>query len=122
MSNVTDFPTPEPRDLIAEMKGPKQSGHSVVIDGRLVPNMIMFDEGEVITFVLDGRLAFPIAREHAWQAAAFAFTAMAIGAGFAHPEHMHFTQRPFATSCGPLGSGIVSGDPIPLNPINGARE
>jgi hypothetical protein len=97
MDNVTDFPTEPKRDLIAEMKGPKQGGHSVIIDGRLMPNVVMFDEGDTITFLLDGRLGFPVAREHAWQAAAFAFAAMAIGAGFAHPAHMHFTQRPFSS-------------------------
>ena len=91
--NVTQFPV---RDLIEEMKGPQQSGHSVIIDGRVVPNMVMYDNGDTIDFVLDGRLSFPIAREHAWQVAAFAFAAMAIGAGFAHPAHMHYTQRPFS--------------------------
>lgn len=104
MSNVTDFPMEPKRDLIAEMTGPKQGGHSVIIDGRLVPNMTMMDNGDTIDFVLDGRLVFPIAREHAWQAAAFAFAAMAIGAGFAHPAHMHFTQRAFAPECVELGT------------------
>jgi hypothetical protein len=97
---VTEFPA---RDLIAEMTGPEQSGCSVIIDGRKVPNLVLVDHGDVIEFLLDGRLAFPFPREHAWQAAAFAFAAMAIGAGFSHPNHMHFTQRPFAPEMRQLG-------------------
>lgn len=101
MDNVTEFPR---RDLIAEMTGPKQSGHSIVIDGRVVPNMVMHDRGDVIEFVLDGRMSFDFPRDIAWLAASFAFTAMAIGAGFAHPAHQHFTQRAFAPEVIGLGA------------------
>ncbi len=97
---IVNFPQ---RDLIAEMTGPQQTGCSVIIDGRLVPNMVMHDRGDVIEFVLDGRMCWPFPREIAWQAASFAFAAMAVGAGFAHPAHMHFTQRPFAPECISLG-------------------
>jgi len=100
MDNITDFPT---RDLVKEMTGPKQSGCSVIIDGRLVPNMVMYDRGETIDFVLDGRMCWPFPREIAWQAASFAFASMAIGAGFAHPSANHFTQRSFAPECIGLG-------------------
>lgn len=103
MDNVTNFPAPPERDLIAEMTGPQQSGCSVIIDGRLVPHMVMRDCGETIEFVLDGRLVFPVAREHAYQAASLAFHAMAIAAGFAHPAHMHFTQRAYAPQVMGLG-------------------
>jgi hypothetical protein len=94
MDNVTELPR---RDLIAEMTGPAASGNAVIINGRYIPNLVMYDRGDEIEFVLDNRLAFGFSRDQAWNAAAFAFSAMAIGAGFAHPEHMHFTQRPFAT-------------------------
>lgn len=95
--NVTRLPPP--RDLIAEMKGPENSGSAVIIDGRAIPNCVMYDRGNEIEFVLDHRLAFSFPREQAWNAAAFAFAAMSLGAGFAHPSAMHFTQRPFAAEC-----------------------
>lgn len=93
MSNVSELPR---RDLIAEMTGPQQTGRAVVIDGRLVPNLVMYDRENEIEFVLDGRLAFAFPRDIAWLAAAFAFSAMATSAGFACPGGMHHTQRPFA--------------------------
>lgn len=102
--NVTGFPPK--RDLIAEMTGPRQIGCAVIIDGRLVPNMLMNDFGDEIEFVLDGRLSWSFPREVAWNAASFAFSAMAIGAGFSHPAHMHFTQRPFASEAVCLGSSL----------------
>ena len=100
MGDVTEFPK---RDLIAEMTGPEQSGHAVIIDGRVVPNLVMYDRGEEIEFVLDGRLCWGFSRKEAWNAASFAFAAMAIGAGFSHPAHKHFTQRAFAPEAIGLG-------------------
>lgn len=97
--NVTQLPQPPKRDLIAEMKGPENSGNAVIIDGRCIPNCVMYDRGGEIEFVLDNRLAFSFPREQAWNAAYFAFVAMALGAGFAHPAHMHYTQRPFSAEC-----------------------
>lgn len=96
MGTVSDFPQ---RDLIAEMKGPDRGGCSVIVDGRLVPNMAMHDRGETIEFVLDNRMSWSFPRAEAWNAASFAFTAMALGAGFASPSAMHFTQRAFAPEC-----------------------
>ena len=79
--NITHLPPK--RDLIAEMTGPQNSGNAVIIDGRRIPNCIMYDRGDEIEFVLDHRLGFSFPRDQAWNAAAFAFAAMAIGAGFA---------------------------------------
>lgn len=100
MINVTDFPK---RDLIAEMTGPVNTGCSVMIDGRVIPNLVMYDKGDEIEFVLDHRLAFIFPRDVAWLAASFAFSAMAFGAGFAGPSAMHFTQRAFAPQAMALG-------------------
>lgn len=94
----------QPRDLIDEMTGPEQRGNAVVIDGRLVPNLTMHDRGAEIEFILDGRFSYSFPRDIAWLAASFAFSSMAIGAGFAAPSAMHFTQRPFAPQCAKLGS------------------
>jgi hypothetical protein len=99
--NVTQFPV---RDLIKEMTGPERIGNDVLLDGRLIPNLKMFDRGDHIDFVLDERLMFGFPREQAWNAAYFAACAMAIGAGFPHFDGgKHFTQRDFAVKCTMLG-------------------
>lgn len=91
--NVTDFPS---RDLIAEMKGPENLGNAVVIDGRLVPSMTMHDRRpgrDEIEFCLGGRVMFGFPVAQAWNAAAFAFAAMAVGAGC---DPLNFEPSPFA--------------------------
>jgi hypothetical protein len=103
MSNVTDFPTEPKRDLIAEMKGPETGGNAVIMEGRVIPHVMMFDRGDEIEFVLDNRLGFGFPRDMAHQAAAFAAAAMAIGAGFPHYSGKHFTQREYAPTAVCLG-------------------
>lgn len=103
MSNVTDFPTEPKRDLIAEMTGPENGGCSVIIDGRLMPHVAMYDHGDTVDFVIDHRLSFPFPREIAYQAASFAFAAMAVAAGFRHFTGKHFTQHEYASECIELG-------------------
>src|SRR5258706_9623156 len=96
MSEVLDFPS---RDLIAEMTGPNRIGSSVIIEGHVIPNMVMFDRGDTIELMLDDRLIFPFPRDIAYQAANFAAAAMAIGAGHPHFKYPHSSAQPFATSC-----------------------
>ena len=90
MTNVTDLPR---RDLITEMTGADLMGTAVIMEGREVPNMVMFDRGDEIEFVLDHRVAFGFPRAQAWNAVAFAFAAMALGAGC---DPLNFEPRPFA--------------------------
>jgi hypothetical protein len=111
MSNITDFP--KPRDLIAKMKGPENTGCAVIIDGRVIPNMAMYDRGDEIEFVLDRRLSLSFPRDQAWNAAYFAAAAMAIGAGFAHFTGQHFTQREYTPKAFCLSEDDGSGDPMP---------
>lgn len=92
--NVSQFPA---RDLVAEMTGPKVLGARIMIEGRVVPKMVMIDHGAEVEFILDDRLSYSFPRELAWLAASFAFDAMAVGAGFPSPAGLHFTQRPFGT-------------------------
>lgn len=80
MSNV--IPMPDGSHLVAAMKGPEQSGLSVIIEERVVPNLAMRETATDVVFVLDGRLTFGFPKAIAHQAAAFAANAMAIGAGF----------------------------------------
>lgn len=103
MAKIEKFPKPERRDLIQEMTGPERNGCSVIVDGHVIPNMVMFDRGDTIELMLDDRLVFPFPRELAYQAADFAACAMAIGAGWPHYKYPR-GDRPYATPCGPLPS------------------
>jgi hypothetical protein len=100
MSNVIELPS---RDLIAEMKGCERLGNEVRIDGRIVPNMVMYDrrpERDEIEFSLDGRVMFGFPVAQAWDAAAFAFAAMAVGAGC---DPLNFEPAPFAKTIVSMG-------------------
>jgi len=96
MDDISQARSRRSEDLIEAMKGPERSGCTVIIEGRLVPRLTMHDSGEgEITLVLNDRLAFPFPREVAMQAAHFAATAMAIGAGYGSIGHCD-TKPPFA--------------------------
>lgn len=99
--NVTEFPN---RDLIKEMSGPERLGSDVIIQGRLVPNLVMYDRRpgrDEIEFCLDGRVMFGFPAAQAWDAVAFAFAAMAVGAGC---DPLNFEPSPFAKKVVSLGS------------------
>ena len=98
--NVTELPR---RDLIAEMKGPDRVGNGVILDGRLVPNLVMYDRRparDEIEFCIGGRVMFGFPSAQAWDAAAFAFAAMAVGAGC---DPLNYEPRPFAMKVVSLG-------------------
>lgn len=105
MDNVTNFPTEPKRDLIAEMKGPENNGYSVFMNGRCVPNLAMYDRGDEIEFVLDHRLSVSFPRDCAWNAVAFAFGAMALGAGC---DPLNFEPKPFARQVAQLDAPPAS--------------
>ena len=99
---MTDNVTKLPRhDLIAEMTGCENHGNEVVIQGRIVPNLVMYDRGDEIEFVLDHRVAFGFPKAQAWDAAAFALAAMAVGAGC---DPLNFEKSPFSKCVVNLGS------------------
>ena len=95
MDNVTDFPNSK-LDLIAEMKGAESFGNDLVIHGRVVPNVKMYDRRPArneIEFCVGGRVMYGFPPDQAWNAAAFAFATMAMGAGC---DPLNFEPRPFA--------------------------
>lgn len=103
MTNVTDFPTEPKRDLIKEMTGPEMLGTAVILEGRCVPHMTMHDRRPVrdeIEFCVGERVMFGFPAAYAWDAAAFAFAAMAVGAGC---DPLNFQPRPFAMKVVSLG-------------------
>lgn len=93
------------KDPVPNMIGPKISGHSVIIDGRAIPNMTLRDNGDRIEFVLDNRYSYEFPREWAYLAAAFAAEAMAIGAGHSHISQPHNSSKAFAPQC--IGIEII---------------
>lgn len=107
MSNVTDFPAEPKRDLIKEMTGCELIGNEVKMQGRIVPKLVMFDrrpERDEIEFTLDDRAGFQFPAACAWDAVAFAFAAMAVGAGC---DPLNFEPTPFAkkvVSMGEIGA------------------
>ncbi len=107
MDNVIELPaTKHACDTLA---GPDRGGCSVIVDGRAIPNMHMYDNGDTIDFILDERLAFEFPREWAYLAASFAANAMAIGAGYAF-SGADEKRKAFAPKCGPLFSPEGSDD------------
>lgn len=91
--NVTDLPR---RDLLAEITGPARFGNDVILEGRVVPGLVMYDRRphrDEIEFCLDGRVMFGFPSAYAWDAVAFAFAAMAVGAGC---DPLNWEPTPFA--------------------------
>lgn len=107
MDNVTNFPTEPKSDIIAEMIGSDRLGNDLIMKGRLVPDVVVYDRRpgrDEIEFCVGGRVMFGFPAAQAWDAAAFAFAAMAVGAGC---DPLNFEPRPFAmkvVSLGEIGS------------------
>lgn len=97
--NVVSFP---PQEGPPDMAGPVRSGCSVIIENRKIPNLHMYDRGDVIEFVLDGRLGYEFPKAAAYDAAHMAATAMAIGQGYPFLG-AESKSRPFAPQCMEIG-------------------
>lgn len=93
--NVTQFPPPEPQP---EFLFAYHEMDRVQIEGRLIPQLRGFRNGDKVTLVVDGRFSidFPedIARGAAWLLA----QALAVGAGYPHLGATSKDQ-PFAPIC-----------------------
>lgn len=94
--NIIDFP--EPPKLPELLIGPFQE-HRVVVEGRLMPLLTGFREGDKIWLVVDNRFACgPFGEEEAHQAALLAGQAMAVTAGYPHLGAAS-KEQPFAPQC-----------------------
>ena len=79
--NVTPFKKiPEPIDPLI---GPF-SYHGVVVEGRLVPFMTGFYDGDSIALVVDGRFSISVPRDLAYQVAWLCAEAIAVASGYSH--------------------------------------
>ena len=81
-TNVVQFPPPpEQPDLLL----PPMESRGVVVEGRLMPHLTGYMEGDNVWLVVDHRFACgPFDAEQARQAARLAGQAMAVVAGFPH--------------------------------------
>lgn len=79
------------------MIGPFEE-YRIVIEGKLIPKLTAFREGDDICLVLDHRLSISISKDRAYDVAWLVANAMAIGAGY--PSILGETRDlPFATNC-----------------------
>lgn len=98
--NVTQFPTPEgPPEF---MVGPFQKW-KVQIQGRVIPKLTAYHDGDKVALVVDERFSASFPREHAYQAAWLIAEALAIGAGYSNLE-AETKDHPFA----PVGMELSS--------------
>ena len=97
MVNVTSLEQPKPPQVLV---GPFEI-YKVQVDGRIIPRLTGYYEGDKIALVVDGRFSSSFHKEDAYQAAWLIAQALAIGAGYSHlgAENKDY---PFA----PLGAEI----------------
>lgn len=98
--NVTHFPIPPPQPNL--LIGPFRE-YRVIVEGRAMPLLTGFREGDKIWLVVDGRFACgPFGEDEARQAAILAGQAMAVTAGYPHLGAESKAQ-PFAPFCSRIG-------------------
>lgn len=100
MTNVVQIPPREnPPELLV---GPFEFW-KVQVDGRIIPRLTGFHDGDKIGLVVDGRFSGSFPWEYAHQAAWLIAQAMAIAEGYPHLGAPN-KEQPFA----PIGVGIGS--------------
>lgn len=96
MSNVVDI------DYTKDMFGPKNAGHQIIVEGRAIPGLTGWVEGDEVFLCIDNRMTVPVRKQDAQQVAWFVANAMAVASGYAFVG-AETKDRPFA----PLVSGIT---------------
>lgn len=80
MINVTALEQPKPPRVLI---GPFET-YRVQVDGRIIPRLTGYREGDKIALVVDGRFSASFREDDAQQAAWLIAQALAIGAGYSH--------------------------------------
>jgi hypothetical protein len=81
MSNVVELPPAQkPPELLV---GPFQEWR-VQVEGRIIPRLTGFHDGDKIALVLDGRWSASFPKEDAYQVAWLLANALAVGEGYSH--------------------------------------
>ena len=100
MSDDKVLQFPERQGAPEFMIGPFQEWR-VVLEGKLIPHLTAYKDGDDIGLVLDNRLSISVPKDRAYDVAWLLANALAIGAGYAC-----FTAdekfKPFASNCGEL--------------------
>lgn len=78
--NVVTLQQPEPPELLI---GPFEVW-KVQVEGRIIPRLTGFHDGDKIALVVDGRFSASFAKEDAYGAAVLIAEALAIGQGYSH--------------------------------------
>lgn len=100
MTNVVQMPPkPEQPELLI---GPFKQWR-VQVDGRIIPRLTGYHDGDKIALVVDDRFSHSFAKDDAYQAAWLIANALAIGAGYSHMGAENKDQ-PFAPQGMQLGS------------------
>ena len=77
------------------------TSYSVKVDGRIIPRLTGWKEGDLVWLCVDGRFGQPFPKDYALGAATLIAQALAIGAGYSHLGALN-KDAPFA----PLGFAI----------------
>ncbi len=93
--NVHQFPPPEKAPEF--MIGPFTE-YRVVIEGRLIPNLTAFREGDDVVLVIDHRLSISVPADRAYDVCWLVANAMAVAAGYPCLSSDN-KDRPFAPQC-----------------------
>lgn len=97
-ADVTEFPKREIPDLLI---GPFVDTYKVMVEGRIIPRLSGFHDGDKIALVVDGRWMHSFNKDDAYGAAHLIAQAMAVAEGYPHMGALT-KEQPFA----PLGSQI----------------
>lgn len=97
--NIIKFPKDETSELLV---GPFEY-YKVVVDGRAIPNLTGFHDGDKIALVLDGRFSISVSKDDATPVAWMIANALAIGAGYPSMNAAD-KSRPFAPQIAQIGA------------------
>lgn len=92
--NVIEFPEDKPPQF---MIGPFKS-YPVVIEGRKIPRLEAWEEGENTFILVDGRICISVPNKHAYDVCFITATALAVGSGYSHIG-AETKDRCFAPQC-----------------------
>lgn len=107
MTNVVQMPpSPKRRELLV---GPFEQWR-VQVDGRIMPRLTGFREGDKIALVVDGRFSASFSEDDAYQAAWLIGQAMAVAEGYAHLGATS-KERPFAPQGMQIGADDIKPEP-----------
>ena len=100
MDNVMQMPPVERPELLV---GPFEEWR-VQVDGRIIPRLTGYHDGDRIALVVDGRFGASFSKDDAYHAAWLIAQALAVGEGYSHLGAAS-KEKPFA----PRGMQLVPG-------------